>query len=242
MYTNNSSKELINNIEQLIKNLYENKQITKQVYNILNKAILDDNKILDDKIKANNAQYNLDRMNAEISAYSSGDLSKYEYLTNKDLAYKPDAFEQAKFEYLPLGNVFTDGLNKSDRKEGLLKRLKNIEDKSNNQLLALRDINRLAIRGRNNGGYKSSDDDDDDHDDDYKKIKAIEGKYKDKDDLDEDVNEKYNDMVRRSKNLEGKTYITGKNKSIYSNVFKNDYKKIIDDYTNKKNKATRYVR
>ena len=39
MYTNNSSKELINNIEQLIKNLYENKQMTKQVYDILNKAI-----------------------------------------------------------------------------------------------------------------------------------------------------------------------------------------------------------
>ena len=71
--------------------------------------------------------------------------------------------------------MFTDGLNKSDRKEGLLKRLKNIDDKSSNQLLALRDINRLAIRGRNNGGYKSSGDDDDDYDDDYKKIKAIEG-------------------------------------------------------------------
>ena len=41
------------------------------------------NKILDNKIKANNAQYNLDRMNAEISAYSSCNLSKYEYLTNK---------------------------------------------------------------------------------------------------------------------------------------------------------------
>ena len=57
------------------------------------------NKILDDKIKANNAQYNLDRMNAEISTYSSGDLPKYEYLNKKDLKYKPDAFEQAKFEY-----------------------------------------------------------------------------------------------------------------------------------------------
>ena len=51
------------------------------------------NKILDDKIKTNNAQYDLDRMNAEISAYSSGDLPKYEYLTKKDLGYKPDAFE-----------------------------------------------------------------------------------------------------------------------------------------------------
>ena len=42
-------------------------------------------------------------------------------------------------------------------------------------------------------------------------------------------------MVRRLKNLEGKTYITRKNnKSIYSNVFKNDYKNIIDDYVNGK--------
>ena len=82
-------------------------------------------KILGDKTEANNAQYNLDRMNAEISAYSSGDLPKYEYLTKKDLKYKPDAFEQAKFEYSPLGKVLTDGLDKSDRNEGLLKRLKN---------------------------------------------------------------------------------------------------------------------
>ena len=84
------------------------------------------NKILDDKIKAYNAQYNLDRMNAEISVYSSGDLHKYEYLTKEGLNYKPNAFEQAKFEYSPLGKVFTDGLNKTDKKEGLLKRLKNI--------------------------------------------------------------------------------------------------------------------
>ena len=74
------------------------------------------NKILEDKIEANDAQYNLDRMNVEISAYSSGDLPKYEYLTKKDLNYKPNAFEQAKFEYSPLGKVFIDGLDKSDRK------------------------------------------------------------------------------------------------------------------------------
>ena len=130
------------------------------------------NKILDDKIKANNAQYNLNRMNAEISAYSSGDLSKYKYLTKKDLNYKPNAFEQPKFEFSPLGKVFTDGLDKSDKKEGLLKRLKNVESKSNNQLLALRDINRLAIRGRDN------DDDDDDGDDDDDDDKKIVGDYK----------------------------------------------------------------
>ena len=66
-------------------------------------------------------------MNAEISAYSSGDLPKYEYLNKKDLGYKPDAFEQAKFEYSPLGKVFTDGLDKSDKNKGLLKRLLKIK-------------------------------------------------------------------------------------------------------------------
>ena len=108
-------------------------------------------------------------MNAEISADSSGNLSKYEYLTNKDLGYKPDAFEKAKFEYSPLGKVFTDGLDKSDKK-GLLKRLKNIENRSNNQLLALRNINRPAIRGRDNGAYDDDDDNDDDINNAYKKI------------------------------------------------------------------------
>ena len=39
IYTNNSSKELINNIKQLINDLYDNEQITKQVYNNLIKAI-----------------------------------------------------------------------------------------------------------------------------------------------------------------------------------------------------------
>ena len=69
-------------------------------------------------------------MNAEISAYSSGDLPKYEYLTEKDLGYKPDAVEKVKFEYSPIGKVFTDGLAKEakSRKVGLFKRLKNIED------------------------------------------------------------------------------------------------------------------
>ena len=103
-------------------------------------------KILDDKIKANERQYDLDRINAEISAYSSGDLPKYEYLTKKDLGYKPDAFEQAKFEYSPLGKVFTDGLTKEDKsnKIGLLKRLKYIEDNfaeanDNNELVNILD-------------------------------------------------------------------------------------------------------
>ena len=121
------------------------------------------NKILDNKIKANNAQYNIDRMNAEISAYSSSDLPKYEYLTKKDLNYKPNAFEQAKFKYSPLGKVFIDGLDKTDKK-GLLKRLKNIKDKSNNQLLALKNINKPAIRGKDDDSDDNDSDDDDDDD------------------------------------------------------------------------------
>ena len=82
-----NSKELKTNIKNLLKNLYDNKQITKLVYNNLIKAKLikmtrkEQVKILDDKIKANERQYNLDRINPEISAYSNGDLPKYEYLT-----------------------------------------------------------------------------------------------------------------------------------------------------------------
>ena len=87
-------------------------------------------KILDDKIKTNERQYDLDRINAEILAYSSGDLLKYECLTKKDLGYKPDAVEKVKFVYSPIDKVFTDGLAKEDKskKVGLFKRLKNIED------------------------------------------------------------------------------------------------------------------
>ena len=170
------------------------------------------NKILDDKIKANNAQYNLDRMNAEISAYSSGDLSKYEYLIQ--IHYKPNAFEQAKFEYSPLGKVFTDGLDRSDKKEGLLKRLKNIESKSNNQLLALRDIKIPAIRGRDDDDDDEDDDDDDDDDDnddinnEYKKIIK---KYKNNKIKYEEIKEKLN-------NTNDAIKIYKKNKEIFKKI------------------------
>ena len=58
-------------------------------------------KILDDKIKANKAQYMLDRKNAEISAKSSGELDKYEYLAGEDLGYKPDMLTQVNLSTLP---------------------------------------------------------------------------------------------------------------------------------------------
>ena len=186
------------------------------------------NKILDDKIKANNAQYNLDRMNAEISAYSSGDLPKYEYLTKKDLKYKPDAFEQAKFEYSPLGKVFTDGLDKSDRNEGLLKRLKNIEDRNNNQLLAIKNIFRPAIKGENNGGFRS----DDDVNDEYKTIQDFKQELIDKNILDKNAVEKFDNIVNKWKQTKDKK-IVYKNVDTKVNTKKFSIYKIFENYLNK---------
>ena len=97
-------------------------------------TVTDQTKILNRKIKQNEAQYDLDREAAKISALSSNNLDKYEYLTGEDLGLKPSTVEQAKFEYSPLGKIFNKGLNEEDKKGGLLKKLKNIEYK-NEQLL-----------------------------------------------------------------------------------------------------------
>ena len=91
-------------------------------------------KILDNKIRSDQTQYDLDRQNAKISALSSGELDKYEYLTGEDLGYKPDLVQKAKFEYSPLGRVFNKGLDSSEKQVNLLKRLKNVEDKTDKQL------------------------------------------------------------------------------------------------------------
>ena len=85
----------------------------------------------------NEAQYDLDREAAKISALSSNNLDKYEYLTGEDLGLKPSYVEKAKFDYCPLGKIFNKGLSEDDKKEGLLKKLKNIEDK-NEELLKIR--------------------------------------------------------------------------------------------------------
>ena len=51
-------------------------------------------------------------------------------MTGEDLGLKPSTIEQAKFEYSPLGKIFNKGLSEDDKKEGILKRLKNIEDEN----------------------------------------------------------------------------------------------------------------
>ena len=78
-------------------------------------TLTDELKILDDKIKANQAQYDLDREAAKTSALSSKELDKYEYLTGEDLEYKPEAVEQVKFEYSPFDKVFNKVLKKDDK-------------------------------------------------------------------------------------------------------------------------------
>ena len=56
-------------------------------------TVTDQLKIIDNKIKVNEARYDLDRLAAVISALSSGELRKYEYLTGEDLGYKPIVVE-----------------------------------------------------------------------------------------------------------------------------------------------------
>ena len=78
----------------------------------------------------NEAQY--DRKSAIISAQSSKNFDKVEYLTGEDLGLKPNTIEQARFEYFPLGKIFNKGLSEEDKEEGLFKRLKDIENAQKN--------------------------------------------------------------------------------------------------------------
>ena len=65
---------------------------------------------------------------------SSNNFDKYKYLIGEDLSLKPSPIEQAKFEYSPLGKIFNRGLDEDDKKEGLFKRLKNIQNVQKNLL------------------------------------------------------------------------------------------------------------
>ena len=75
-------------------------------------TITDQIRISNRKIMQNEAQYDLDRKSAKISALSSNNLGKYEYLSGEDLGLKPSTVEQAKFEDSQLGKIFTKGLEK----------------------------------------------------------------------------------------------------------------------------------
>ena len=71
--------------------------------------------------ESNQAHYDLSRKPAKISTLSSKDvLDKYEYLTGEDLRYKPNVFEQAKFEHPPLVMTLNTGIKPADDAKNLI--------------------------------------------------------------------------------------------------------------------------
>ena len=170
------------------------------------------NKILDAKIESNVNQYKVDRMNAEISAFSSGDLNKYEFLKRIDLNYKPNALDKARFEFSPLGKTFNTGLDKNApgyQEEGIIKLLKDIRDG-----LAGGIIPRIPGLDRS---------DDDDGDDDMPDLETEEeaktgalNKFKDKID-------NFDEMFKNKEDEFNKTF---KDKENRLNKLNNNVKKI----------------
>ena len=78
-------------------------------------TVTDHIQILDKRTMQNEAQYDIDRKGAKISAFSSNNLNKYEYLTGEDLNLKQSTVEQARFEYSPLVKLFNKGLKEEDK-------------------------------------------------------------------------------------------------------------------------------
>ena len=127
------------------------------------------NKILDAKIKSNANQCKVDRLNAEISAFSSGDLNKYEFFKKIDLNYKPNALDKARFEFSPLGKTFNTGLDKTAQgyqKEGITKLLKDIRDSLAGNVIIPARLPRSDNNGNDNNGNDNNGNDDNGNDDD----------------------------------------------------------------------------
>ena len=83
---------------------------------------------IDDQIKDEKLQYDINRRAAKISALSSGKIDKYEYLTGEEIlpSNQQQIIEQAKFTYSPLGKAFE-------------KQTKTIEDQGKKQIKAIQD-------------------------------------------------------------------------------------------------------
>ena len=84
---------------------------------------------INDQIRDEKLQYDINREAAKISALSSGEIRKYEYLTGEDIlpSNQQQIIEQAKFTYSPLGKAFE-------------KQIKTIEDQGKKQVDALKDL------------------------------------------------------------------------------------------------------
>ena len=93
---------------------------------------------INDKIRDEKLQNDINREAAKISALSSGKIRKYEYLTGEDKlpSNQQQIIEQAKFAYSPLGKAFE-------------KQIKTIEDQGRKQVDALNILksnNQLTIK------------------------------------------------------------------------------------------------
>ena len=85
---------------------------------------------IEDQIKDEKLQYDLNREAAKISALSSGKIDKYEYLTGEEIlsSNQRQIIEQAKFTYSPLGKAF-EKQTKTIKDQGE-KQIKSIQGKS----------------------------------------------------------------------------------------------------------------
>ena len=81
---------------------------------------------IDDKIRDEKLEYDINREAAKISALLSGKIDKYEYLTGEEIlpSDKSRILEQAKFTYSPWGKAFE-------------KQIKTIEEQGRKQVVAL---------------------------------------------------------------------------------------------------------
>ena len=88
---------------------------------------------LEDQIRDEKLQYDINREAAEISALSSGKIDKYEYLTGEEIlpSNQQQIIEQAKFTYSPLGKSF-EKQTKTIKDQGE-KQIKSIQDKAFNK-------------------------------------------------------------------------------------------------------------
>ena len=84
---------------------------------------------INDQIRDEKLQYDINREAAKISALSSGKIHKYEYLTGEDIlpSNQQQIIEQARFTYSPLGKAFE-------------KQIKTIEDQGKKQIDALENL------------------------------------------------------------------------------------------------------
>ena len=85
---------------------------------------------IEDQIKDEKLQYDINREAAKVTALSSGKIDKYEYLTGEEILplNQRQIIEQAKFTYSPLGKAF-EKQTKTIKDQGE-KQIKAIQDKS----------------------------------------------------------------------------------------------------------------